>query len=102
MNKYGEVTLCAKSTTQDSIGQAIDGAYTQSLIQCEEESIGRGEWITAQQGGYQAEIMLKVFSASYNGESIAKYNGKTYEVYRTFQTGDKTELYLGTRIGDLP
>lgn len=102
MNKYGEVKLCAKSTTQDSIGQAIDGQYTESLIECVVESIGRGEWITAQQGGYQAEIMLKVFSASYNGESIAKYNGKTYEVYRTFQNGDMTELYLGTRIGDLP
>ena len=102
MNKYGEVTLCAKSTTQDSIGQAIDGEYTERTIQCTVDSIGRSEWIASQQGGYQAEIVCKVFSASYSGESIAKYNGKTYEIYRTYQDGDATELYLGTRIGDIP
>ena len=102
MNKWGQVTLCRKTAQQDCIGQAIDEAIEERTIQCEVDSIGRGEWITAQQGGYESEVMVKVFSASYNGESIASYNGKTYEVYRTFQVGDKTELYLGTRIGDIP
>lgn len=102
MNKYGEITLCKKGFLQDCIGQAIDEAVEERTIQCEVDSIGRGEWITAQQGGFQSEIMVRVFSASYNGESLAQYCGKTYEIYRTFQSGDQTELYLGTRIGDLP
>ena len=102
MNKYGENTLCRKGAKVDCIGQAIDTALETRTIQCKVDSIGRGEWVTAQQGGYEAEIMAKVFSASYQGESLAQYNGKTYEVYRTFQSGDETELYLGTRIGDLP
>ncbi len=102
MNKYGEITLCRRGFQQDCIGQAIDESLEVRTIQCEVDSIGRSEWITAQQGGYESDIMVKVFSASYNGESIAQYNGKTYEVYRTFQDGDQTELYLGTRIGDIP
>ena len=102
MNKYGEITLCVKRAVQDCIGQAIDEAVEERTIQCEVDSIGRGEWITAQQGGFQSEIMVRVFSASYNGESLAQYCGKTYEIYRTFQSGDQTELYLGTRIGDIP
>ena len=102
MNKYGEITLCRKGFLQDCIGQAIDESVEERKIQCTVDSIGRGEWVTAQQGGYEAEIMVKVFSASYNGESLAQYNGKTYEIYRTFQVGDETELYLGTRIGDIP
>ena len=102
MNKYGEITLCVKRAVQDCIGQAIDETLETRTIQCKVDSIGRGEWVTAQQGGYEAEIMVKVFSASYQGESLAQYNGKTYEVYRTFQSGDETELYLGTRIGDIP
>ena len=102
MNKYGEITLCKKGFLQDCIGQAIDEAVEERTIQCEVDSIGRGEWITAQQGGFQSEIMVRVFSVSYNGESLAQYCGKTYEIYRTFQSGDMTELYLGTRIGDLP
>ena len=102
MNEFGEITLCRKGAKADCIGQAIDTALETRTIQCEVDSIGRGEWATAQQGGYEAEIMVKVFSASYNGESLAQYNGKTYEIYRTFQSGDETELYLGTRIGDIP
>ena len=102
MNKYGEITLCKKGFLQDCIGQAIDEAVEERTIQCTVDSIGRSEWSTAQQGGYEAEALVKVFSASYQGESIAQYNGKTYEIYRTFQDGDQTELYLGTRIGDIP
>lgn len=102
MNKYGEITLCVKRAVQDCIGQAIDETLETRTIQCTVDSIGRSEWSTAQQGGYQAEAMVKVFSASYQGESICQYCGKTYEIYRTFQSGDQTELYLGTRVGDIP
>ena len=102
MNRYGEVTLCTTTALQDRIGQAIEAAVNERTIQGKIVSIGRDEWLTAQQGGYQSEVMIEVFSASYMGEHIAQYAGKTYEVYRTFQSGDKTELYLGTRIGDIP
>ena len=101
MNKYGEVTLIVKSKTNDSIGQEIETTVSTKTIECTVGSITRGEWTTARQGGYEAEVMLAVFSASYSGESRATYGGKTYDIYRTFQDGDSTELYLGTRIGDL-
>ena len=102
MNRYGEITLCKKAFLQDCIGQAIDETLETRTIQCKVDSIGRSEWTTAQQGGYEAEALVKVFSASYQGESLAQYNGKTFEIYRTFQDGDMTELYLGTRICDIP
>lgn len=101
MNKYGEVTLYGRTFQKDSIGQLVPTDGAGRTIQCVVESITRSEWITAQQAGYQPEIKADVFSASYNGETIAKYGGKTYVVYRTYQQGDKTELYLGTRIGEL-
>lgn len=101
MNKYGEITLISKTYMQDEIGQEIGEVEEQRTIQCTIASIGRSEWSTARQGGYEAEIEADVFAASYNGESTALYNGKQYEIYRTYQNGDITELYLGTRIGDL-
>lgn len=101
MNKYGEVTLLTQAHPRDSIGQAGSTTTAQLTIEATVGSITRDEWLTARQGGYEAEIMLKVFSASYSGESSAIYNGKQYEIYRTYQGGDRTELYLGTRIGDL-
>lgn len=100
MNKYGEVTLCTKSTTQDSIGQEIVGASATQTIQCTVKSIGRTEFISARQLGYDPEVETDVFSASYSGEPLAEYNGKLYHIYRTYQVGDITELYLGKKIGD--
>lgn len=101
MNKYGEVKLISQTKGNDSIGQETETAVSNQTIECTVGSITRGEWITARQGGYEADVMLSVFSASYNGESRAEYNGKTYDIYRIYQDGDHTELYLGTRVGDL-
>lgn len=101
MNKYGEVTLYSQAYQKDSIGQLIPTDSAGKTIQCTIESIGRGEWLTAQQAGYQAEIKATVFAASYDGEAIAQYMSKRYVIYRTYQSGDQTELYLGTRIGEI-
>lgn len=101
MNKYGEVVLITQSKSTDTIGQQTKAAASTKTIECTVGSITRGEWATARQGGYEAEVMLSVFSASYSGESRAIYGEKTYDIYRTFHDGDNTELYLGTRIGDL-
>lgn len=101
MNKYGEITLISRTYAVDSIGQDVGTNATQRTIPCKVESIGRNEWITANQAGYEADIKATVFSASYNGESIAQYDSKTYEIYRTYQVGDELELYLGTRVGEI-
>lgn len=100
MNKYGEVTLCTQSTTHDAIGQEVVSASVVQTIQCTIKSIGRSEFISARQIGYDPEVEADVFSASYNNEPLAQYNGKLYHIYRTYQVGDTTELYLGTKIGD--
>jgi hypothetical protein len=101
MNKYGEITLLKKTFEQDDIGQEIGEVEERKTIQCVIGSIGRNEWSTARQGGYEAEILATVFAASYDGESTALYNGKTFDIYRTYQDGDSTELYLGTKVGDI-
>ncbi len=101
MNKYGEITLCTRTKAHDMIGQEIVSASDVQTIQCTTKSITRSEMITARQIGYDPEVEADVFSASYNDEPLAKYNGKLYEIYRTYQAGDRTELYLGIRIGDL-
>ena len=101
MNKYGEVTLITETFVDDSIGQKIPGTTSERTIQCKVGSIGRSEWLTAHQGGYEAGAMLSVFSASYFGEKKARFDGKVLDIYRTHQVGDDTELYLGERIGDL-
>lgn len=100
MTEYGEVFLIPQSEKQDCIGQPIDIDNELKAIECKVESVGRSEWSTAAQGGYQAEVLLKVFRACYHGEKIALYHDNRYEIYRTYGVGDEIELYLGTRIGE--
>lgn len=101
MIKYGEITLIARTYQKDDIGQIVPLADTERTIECKISSVGRNEWLTAHQGGYEAQYMMEVFGASYNGEKKAKFNGKTYDIYRTFAIGDRMELYLGDKVGDL-
>lgn len=98
--EHGEVTLISTTYTQDDIGQPIE-TETERTIMCEIHSIGRSEWIAAEQRDMESAIMLRVFSAEYHGEKIAEFCGKRYEVYRTYKIGESTEIYIGTRVGDL-
>ena len=98
--EHGEVTLISTTYEQDDIGQPV-ATETERTIMCEINSIGRSEWIAAEQRDMESAIMLRVFSAEYNGEKIAKFCGKRYEVYRIYKIGEATEIYLGTRVGDL-
>lgn len=99
--EYSEVWLIPKDYAQDAIGQPIDIQKQCSAIPCEEYSITRTEWNSAQQGGYDADIQLNIFSDCYNGEKEAWYKGIRYTIYRTYRAGDTTELYLTQRVGDL-
>lgn len=98
---FGEVWLIPKDFMQDEIGQPIDIERQCSPIPCEEYSITRTEWTAAQQGGYDSDIQLSIFSASYQGEKEAFYNGVRYTIYRTYRTGDMMELYLSRKVGDM-
>ena len=55
----------------------------------------------AQQASLSPAAVLHVFFADYNGEKTAEFEGKRYEIYRTYNAGDYTELYLGERVGEL-
>lgn len=99
MTEYAEITLIQKSYTQDCTGQPVSKYEETKVIPFAVGSVNRNEWSTAMNGGFQAEIMGTVFTASYNGEKQAIFHGIRYEIYRSFRNGDTTELYLGTQVG---
>lgn len=102
MKEYGEITLVSKTYEQDCIGQPVEREKERRTIPCSIESVGRNEWITAMQGGFQADILCKIFTASYQNETEAILHNARYTIYRTYRVGDQTELYLATRVSDLP
>lgn len=98
---YDTVVLVSAEKVRDEIGQLIDGDETQTEVYCYAESAARSEWNVARQNDFQVEWKLEVFSADYAGQRIAVFRGRRYVIYRTYCSGEKTELYLGLRVGEI-
>ena len=62
-------------------------------------NIGQREFAAASQMGLKPEIMVEIWGFEYNGEENLKLGDKLYSIYRTYQKGDKLELYLTQRSG---
>lgn len=95
------VVLVSPNYVRDEIGQISTGEEQRQEIFCIAKSITQSEWDVARQNDFQAEWKLEVFSADYAGQRIAVFREQRYVIYRTFCNGEKTELYLGLRIGEL-
>ena len=100
MKRVDKITLISTQYTTDEIGQKVKTEFGNSVI-CTVTSITRSEWVTAQQKSLSPAYVCKVFYKDYEGETIAEFQGKRYEIYRTFQPGDYVELYLAERVGEL-
>jgi len=57
------------------------------------KSATRSEFYTAKQAGDKIALTLEVRGADYNGETLAEYEGRLYEVVRTYtKSGEIYEL----------
>lgn len=63
------------------------------------KSVGQREFVAASQIGFKPEIMVEIWSFEYSGEEEVILGNKRYSIYRTYQKGDRLELYLTRRSG---
>ena len=62
---------------------------TERKVFCEEKSVTRSEYYDADNVGYRPEVVLKLArEKEYKGEQTVRYNGKVYDIYRTYETRD--------------
>lgn len=69
-------------------------------VHAQELSPGQKEFHVAGQNGLKASKVFKIYEHEFAGEQEVLYAGKIYSVYRTFQKGNKLEIYCEVRIGD--
>ena len=100
MKRVSTITLISQTETLDSIRQPVMTESSRTVY-CTQLDVTRSEWIAAQQQSLSPSYRLLVFFGDYNGERIAIYNGRRFEIYRTFGAEDYIELYLGERIGEI-
>lgn len=94
-------TLILFTTTyeKDKYGQSIP-VNTEKEVFCKRQSIGRNEFYNAGRNGLNPQFVFTVFKGEYAGETVCKYNGQTYAIYRTYETDDDyIELYVERKGG---
>ncbi|MCL2575719.1 MAG: phage head closure protein [Defluviitaleaceae bacterium] len=67
-------------------------------IYASKKSVGFNEFFKAKQAGYTEQMKFDVYTAEYEGQTIAEYDGKLYRILRTYidpkTSGEYTELTL--------
>jgi SPP1 family predicted phage head-tail adaptor len=74
----------------NALGDPIKVQQKNDYIFAEKKSIRQSEFYQAAATGLRPEIMFEVNSFEYNNEPMLEYEGKTYNIIRTFQKDAET------------
>lgn len=92
------ITLITQTITTDKYGNE-EATETERTVYCEVDSVSQSEFFAAENTELNPEYRFTIFFGDYEGESLVKFNGARYSVYRTYRTGDDLELYTERKIG---
>ena len=90
-----DVTLIGTTYTTDDIGQQI-ATPTRTTVPATVTSATRGEWVSAGQNNFRADLVATTPLVNYSGERIAEVGTRRYAIYRVYRDEDTDliELYL--------
>lgn len=99
MDRSSVIYLISEAKAQDAFG-VWRSTYTEKKVFCNVSSVTANEFFEGGRNGFKPQYRMTVFFGDYAGEEIVKYNGKTYAIYRTYQSGtDTLELYVEQKGG---
>lgn len=85
MAKVGVIRFIRE--TEEAHGVHEDTTKTRRLILCTVKSVRQSEYYEAYNAGFTPQIMFVLTLASdYHGERKLEYEGKIYDIIRTFET----------------
>jgi SPP1 family predicted phage head-tail adaptor len=99
MDRSQVITLISQNKIQDENGvwRTIENARS---VFCSVNSVTRNEFFEGGRNGLNPEYQITMFRYDYNGETIIKYEGQRYGIYRTYFGRDDTiELYVERKGG---
>lgn len=88
------VTLYSETITLDAALNEVKTYKGTDVPVRRTRSITRNEYYQAAAQGLAPAAVLVVFFGDYNGEKIAKWQGKFYRISRTYQKPDRDDLEL--------
>ena len=99
MNFNDVITLINVTLTLDDINQEIE-EITENVVFANRNSIAQNEFFQAGRDGIKSAFRFDINTLDYNNETKIVYNDETYYVYRVYEKGDYTELYVEVRSSD--
>ena len=93
-----EITLITETFQEDAYGIPQKIGETRTDVYAGIRSVSASEFFNAGREGLQPEWQFTMFLDDYDGQKIVEYNGRQYEVYRTYYgRSDRVELYVQER-----
>jgi SPP1 family predicted phage head-tail adaptor len=93
------VDLLSVTTTENSIGDTIE-TETPRQVFANKKSIRQSEFYQAAMTDLRPELMFEVRTIEYDDEPKLAYNGKKYNIIRTYsKNGEITELICSGLVG---
>lgn len=94
------IILIGRTWEVDEIGQRFS-KETEREVFCEIDGISRSEWNVAVSNGMKPDFRATISMIEYDGETVLKWRGNKYSVYRTYADfrNDQIELYCEKQVG---
>lgn len=100
-HKDVQITLYGDTAyTKDADGNEIATEQATTVFGSQ-ESVFAAEFFNAGKLGIKPSCMVKIYSDEYSGEKYCSVDGGArMSIYRTYDTGEKIELYCTERTGE--
>ena len=100
MNWRDTVNLITKTETVNDMGNVIV-TTTPKEVFCNRKSVRMNEFYQAHGHGLKAELMLEIRTHDYNAEDELQFDGKNYDIIRTYdRNGEILELICKRKAGE--
>ena len=86
------LTLLGRQLVQDPVSGQMKEVETEREVFANRKSVRQSEWYAAALAGLRPEIMFEVRSFEYQDERALRYQGRRYDIIRTYDRGEMTEL----------
>lgn len=86
------ITLTSITKGKDEEGNPVNTQPIKRDVFADKKSVRSNEFYLASQQGRNLAYMFIVRSVDYNQETILEFEGKPYNIFRFYDTGEFTEL----------
>lgn len=94
------VDLYTVTTTRNAAGDHVEAVSEPVTVFANPRHIGTEAWAAARNLGLHADASIEVRTWEYSGQNRCEMDGVEYEVERSYDTGEYTNLTLKRRLSN--